>query len=965
MKKIITLLLLLIGFNLANFNTSYAGIFSDSFNVDLNEVDSFSNVVIFIKFNDEASYTAPYDYNYYENMFNGIDVVSLRDYYLEVSYDKLTIESYIVNDNSQIIYYMDTYNRNYYEPYDETTNPDGYDTSAERTLREHALLKAAIDHVEVNNLIDDSIILDSNGDGDIDSITFMISGEDNGWSSLFWPHKWSLNSYYDFYLGEYKSNAPTINGSYAYSYTFELLGNSVSYDRLVDAGVLSHETFHLISAPDLYHYYEYLNIEPIGDWGLMGSTSDIPSHMLGYMKEYYGNWIDNVTEITSNGTYTLYPLRESEDNLYKINLDYSNEYIYIEYRDNVGLYESNLPDSGLIVYRVDFDFYDEGNVYGYYNDFDIAQDEVFIFRPGIPDTVAPITFPDTDANNVDEDGDIDLAALSNYNAYDEMGSGTDILMFYSDGELINIVISNVVEHEGYITFDISFSTEIKLDIDEELLEGTTLYLIDDEIYQYNFSITNLPSTNNVYYTLDGSLPTTSDTLYEGGLIPFSVTENVITIAEYDGETMISSSSEEFTFVDGIWTGHNPYGDNENVSWYLDFKYEETEYDLTFSDISFLEAGYDYVHIIDDGVSVSYTGHDMRYEELKYTGDNLLINLESDSYLSDYFGFIIDIEVTNYININLNGNDYIEVGLNEIYIEQDAYLSGMDTEFYTILIEGVIDTSVIGLQTITYSILDSEGLVIDSIYREVNIIDNLAPIVTLIGDEIVTVNYLDDYTELGISYTDNLSEDLDYVISGSVDTSVLGEYILEYTVTDSYGNVSSVVTRTVNVVDTVDPLVELVSSLDTIFVGDEYKEYSVYTSDNHTGDLDIEIISNVDVSTAGEYIVEYIVTDESGNYTSIKRYVNVIEKEVVKEFICEAGISTFRVNDDITPPKCYVEGELAIVSYSVEIGNAVGPIEITYSVIIDEVTYQKVSYIYISQKSNDFINYYERKRRYTL
>ena len=191
MKKIITLLLLLIGFNLANFNTSYAGIFSDSFNVDLNEVDSFSNVVIFIKFNDEASYTAPYDYNYYENMFNGIDVVSLRDYYLEVSYDKLTIESYIVNDNSQIVYYMDTYNRNYYEPYDETTNPGGYDTSAERTLREHALLKSAIDHVEVNNLIDDSIILDSNGDGDIDSITFMISGEDNGWSSLFWPHKYT------------------------------------------------------------------------------------------------------------------------------------------------------------------------------------------------------------------------------------------------------------------------------------------------------------------------------------------------------------------------------------------------------------------------------------------------------------------------------------------------------------------------------------------------------------------------------------------------------------------------------------------------------------------------------------------------------------------------------------------------------------------------------------------------------
>ena len=109
MKKVIIFLFVLIGFNLVNFTPSYAGIFSDTSSIQLNEVDSFSNIVIFVKFNDEVDYTTPYDYQYYDNMFNGVDVVSLRDYYLEVSYGKLTIDSLIVHENTEIIYYVDVH----------------------------------------------------------------------------------------------------------------------------------------------------------------------------------------------------------------------------------------------------------------------------------------------------------------------------------------------------------------------------------------------------------------------------------------------------------------------------------------------------------------------------------------------------------------------------------------------------------------------------------------------------------------------------------------------------------------------------------------------------------------------------------------------------------------------------------------------------------------------------------------
>ena len=966
MKKNLIMILVLLGISLFSITGSYANIFNDNSFVSLNEVDSFTNVVIFIKFNDEASYVAPYDYDYYENMFNGEDVVSLRDYYLEASYNKLTIDSYLINNASEIVYYVDSHDRSYYEPYDSSTNPNGY-TEGEQSDREHVLLKDAIDYVDDNNLIDDSIVLDSNDDGDIDSITFMVSGEDNGWNTMFWPHKWDLFTYYNYNSEEYTYDAPMINGVYAYDYTFELMGNSRFYDEIVYTGVLAHETFHLISATDLYHYYDSQNIDPIGDWGIMGSTSFVPSHMLGYMKEYYGKWIDNVSEITESGSYTLGPLQESEDNLYKINLDSSNEYIYLEYRDNEGLYESNLLDSGLLVYRVDMDYLNIGNDYGYYDDNDLGEDEVFVFRPGIPDSTPPITFPIDDDFNIDEDGNIDAAALSDNNFYDEMGTGTNIPMFYSSGELIDITISNVVEHDGYVTFDVELPLRIELDMDEELPGGSTLFLVDDSIYEYNFSILNLPLVGDTYYTTNGSLPTTSDTLYVGGLIPFTATNNEITVAVYEGEVLIETISKEFNFVSSVETDHNPYGNLLNISWYLDFKHEINDYTLSFHNSSELEDDYDYVYIINNGTTLTYTGIDMRDVELNYSNENLLVNFVSDTYLDEYYGVGIDVVVNNTVDIHVNGDEYIELNIGDSFVDEGAYLSGDNLELFSILIEGDIDTDNPGIQVITYNILNQDENIIESIDREINIIDVTAPVVTLVGEDEITLNYLDSYSELGVTYTDNLNENLDYDISGFVDNSVLGEYILTYTVTDSYGNISNEVTRTVYVVDTVKPVLKLLASIDTIFVGEEYIIPSISMTDFQSVDLDVVINGTVDTSVVGEYVIEYVVTDSSGNTSSISRYVNVVEKEEIKEFICEAGISTFSKTDTINPPDCYVDGLLTDVSINGDskLLLSEGTHIITYSITINDVLYEKNSYIFIYNFDDVLINYYDFKRRYTL
>lgn len=479
MKKVLILFTVI----LSIFLVSHKNVEATSFEVNsyspINETSGFTNVVIFIRFQDEADYTAPYEYDYYYNMFNAVDEISLRDYFLEVSYGQLTIDSIFTHD--EIVYYVDANPRYYYRPYNENTNPIGFSNDEEQTLREHTLLKNAVDWVDQNNFIPDTVNLDVNNDGDIDSITFMVSGEDNGWNELLWPHKWELYTYYDYSYSGYDENAPKINGLNAWEYTFELLGNSQSYTYQVDVAVLAHETFHLISAPDLYHYYDYDWIDPVGEWGLMASIGNVPSHMLGYMKYQYGNWISDATSITTSGEYTLYPLRENGSNFYKIPIGYSNEYLYLEYRDNVGFYESTLPNSGLLVYRVDKDFIDDGNVDGYYYHGE-TREEVWVYRPFLEDTTFPIEFSDTEPFHKDEDGDPYFSALSDKNAFDEIGLGTDILLFDSSGNEIGIKITNIVEHDGYITFSVLFNEDITPEI---RLNGSTEMTLEYEEYFYD------------------------------------------------------------------------------------------------------------------------------------------------------------------------------------------------------------------------------------------------------------------------------------------------------------------------------------------------------------------------------------------------------------------------------------------------------------------------------------------------
>jgi hypothetical protein len=158
-----------------------------------------------------------------------------------------------------------------------------------------------------------------------------------------------------------------INGKLADDYNFELQVG-------IDTAVISHEFSHTMGFPDLYHY-TWDGIDPCGWWDLMDYCQGTPQHHLAYQKWRYGGWFGGIPVIPGPGNYTLNSIDSSTFDCLWMPTSNPNEYYVFEYRRQSGLYESALPGSGLIVYRVRMDLFPNGNAGG-------PPDEVYVYRPG-------------------------------------------------------------------------------------------------------------------------------------------------------------------------------------------------------------------------------------------------------------------------------------------------------------------------------------------------------------------------------------------------------------------------------------------------------------------------------------------------------------------------------------------------------------------------------------------------------
>ena len=407
---------------------------------------TMNNIVVFIKFSDDTPDAE--DISYYENIYNNAES-SVTDYYSKVSYGRFAVSTtfYPASSGGYVTWYTDSQKRDYYRPYNAVTNTIGYDpdiVSATnpngQTYREHTLLKNAVNAISA--MVPAGLNLDTNNDGYVDVVSFIVDGTNDSWNDLLWPHQWSLYSQTAF-----------INGKQVGDYTLQL---QFFGSQRIDLGTLCHEMFHIVGAPDLYHYSENSNISPVGAWDIMEGTLDYPQNMGAYMKYLYGGWIDNIPEISQSGTYTLYPLSTSSaQNCYKIPSPNSYlEYFLVEYRKK-NSYDADLPGNGMLVYRINSTYEGVGNSDG-------PPDEVYIYRPN---------------GNLLINGMINNATFNADYGRTEINDQTNPQGFLADGTSGGLKISNVTSAGEAISFDvdIDFIPSVVLKNDKGLYSsiGTT------------------------------------------------------------------------------------------------------------------------------------------------------------------------------------------------------------------------------------------------------------------------------------------------------------------------------------------------------------------------------------------------------------------------------------------------------------------------------------------------------------
>ncbi|WP_412062628.1 immunoglobulin-like domain-containing protein [Rubrivirga sp. IMCC45206] len=118
---------------------------------------------------------------------------------------------------------------------------------------------------------------------------------------------------------------------------------------------------------------------------------------------------------------------------------------------------------------------------------------------------------------------------------------------------------------------------------------------------------------------------------------------------------------------------------------------------------------------------------------------------------------------------------------------------------TVSVAGTVGSG-LGTYTLTYTATDAFGNTSGALVRTVDVVDTTAPLVTVLGAAAVEhVRFSGAFADPGATADDACDGALATTVSGTVDTTVPGSYVLTYSTTDASGNAASA-TRTVTVVD---------------------------------------------------------------------------------------------------------------------------------------------------------------------
>lgn len=494
---------------------------------------NLKNLAIFIKFKDsDLSVTHHLDddtsvenakkiYNSDElfdmDTVNGvIKVPSFKKYYEMQSYGKLSITTeFFPKVDGKVVSYTDVHPIGYYLKYNDQ-NIIGYKDRTEALQRETELINNAVSYVsnQISLFGITSSDIDTDNNGIIDAITFIVEGQNNLPSSiahgdLLWSHMLNNQSVTSQILGK---RVVYYNLLYASDYT-EAAG-LFSFNRGI-YGTIIHEFGHTLGYMDLY-IKTVSTSNPVGFYDIMGSSigSNPQNFLTYYISEYNPdtNWHTPLPVINkSTNDITLYKpnfIDDSENRAIKLQIGNNSEYFVVEYHEKQNTYDTYSADeSGIIVYRVN-----ENNKYQGNSDGNQGQNNhVYIFRPN--ETSLGAGKGDLTKATLNKKRPTFGKALGVSNGFDNQ------IIHYSNGKNSGIIIEVTNQTSDSVTFNVKFpETNGSGTLSDPYLINTTndfLYLMSLDTKGKYYKITSdLDFSGIEYPTIDfyGNLDGNNKTL---------------------------------------------------------------------------------------------------------------------------------------------------------------------------------------------------------------------------------------------------------------------------------------------------------------------------------------------------------------------------------------------------------------------------------------------------------------------
>lgn len=234
------------------------------------------------------------------------------------------------------------------------------------------------------------------------------------------------------------------------------------------------------------------------------------------------------------------------------------------------------------------------------------------------------------------------------------------------------------------------------------------------------------------------------------------------------------------------------------------------------------------------------------------------------------------DAADQLAIQLNDEQVFCVEYKQPYHEPGAVamvLSGDEPVEIPVSVEGTVDSTKLGQYRIKYTAQADQNVRTE--YRDVYVVDTQAPQITLVEDPDVYTLVNEPYAEEGFTATDNYDGDItDWVVRTEADG------VVTYTVTDSFGNTSTV-KRTIRYKDPGLPNLQLLGSqMAFVVVGENYVEPGYTAVDTNDGDIASKVVVTgvVDNLTPGLYTLQYAVTNSVGATANKERTIYVVPRQ---------------------------------------------------------------------------------------